>query len=1858
MSKTNEWVDGSRTPAQGTRERSLRGGWGAAWGRLAGVLAVGVGVGLGMGAGGEAKGQTLQSGPINPAYLKWAQEQEWKAKQEKSGSAKSGKLPRDGEEGVVQGGLIPSLIDYTYLSDVDEPTFGALGRTLPDHFDPRPEGNVTPIRNQDPNNERIGTCWAQGTVGSMEMWQAKNGVQEQFSVKNMVDRHGWNQDGWMLGGTAEMAMSYLLRWDGPVWEADDPYLKNGKVNRGANPPLEPVYHVQQVRMIPARTSSADNDKLKNAVLDFGGVWTTLFLDEKYLNSKNGAFYYPTPTTPGHVVTLVGWDDTYSKANFLTEPPGDGAFLVKDSYGTSKRDGGYIHVSYYDAVLGRYALNYAYPQLESTDNYAGLYQYDTLGHVDDFGYTYVSAGQIFFYPDGYMANMYTAGKEEELAAVGFYVNAPSTVYTIGVYTGCESGKPKSGMKALEQSGATDTYAGYYTFPLDQAVKVKKGERFSIVVYAKMTGVKATQPPLPVERSRNSASSTFQANSGESFVSYDGKSWQDMNGLCNFCIKAYTKGAIPPTPAKLSKVTIQAEDGTTIASGKTGRFSCDATYEDGVKKKGVAAKWSVVKGVEFASIDNTGLLTAAVVGENQTVTIQASYTDNGVTLPAEGDVTITAGAPGVPQNVQATGGLLPGVREAVRVTWDAVSGASSYSVWRKEEGQGGDPGFLKEVHEAKCSDTGADPGVYYLYYVKAKNGKGADTRTSDFSAKAKGMCLLTPPTDVKATGYDDHIGVLWSATTGAEWYRVARADEPTDVRSQRTWLGGWQKELSFADRTCEAGKTYYYYVAAAKNNLGLFSQDGEIPAEGRMAEKVVPESLSVEGPDSLGSGLEGNYEAFVVYSGKIKGKNAVSASWKTDAGSVRTSGTKGIVTAPVTGTSGKLTVTASATVDGVEVAGGKTVQVKPQVLGQVTGLKVTSETSAGIGLSWNAAEGAGGYVVARTGGKGGDATFKTGKTSYTDTTAEVGVEYSYTVSAENAAGGGTPSEPVAAFIGLSAPGGVSATAGRTDGVRVKWSGTAGATHFRVGRAASQSGTKTVLGSGWTAERSFDDVPPRDNTEYWYFVKAATGADGSHATGWSTGAKGKKVAEKTLTGLSVSGPDRVGSGESAVYSCLASWSGEEAETTVAAEWSATKGSIGKADGRFQAPSAEADTEVSIVAKYGGMAATQTVTVVGAGVEATAEITKVSAAQRWPFEGLVDIDYTLVTSPSGTKAVIAVSGLDEDHGTTLAATTLEGYGAGGAAVSPGNLRVTWDIGTDYPGLNAASVRVDVTAAVAAQGSVEGVTASGTADGIVLGWNAAEGATAYQVWRGTSSLPSGAAQIATVASAGHTDRTARAGTRYWYWIKAVSAAGVSAFSAAADAVRPPAAPTGVTATAGSGGIEVAWSASEGATGYEVWRNASNSTTGAEKAATVAGTSWTDSGAGAGTWYYWVKATCAAETSGFSAVASATGGLEVPVVTVRNATTTNGWALSVSWTAVDGAASYEVWRGTGDSFDAAAKRTTSAGTNWVDASVTANTTYTYWVVAKNGALEGRSEGVQGTPSGNLMPLRSLLTGIEAARPDGVLSDLELEKAMKNPTIACLDCDLTEISDEEMAVFLWIQRLNQDKDLISNVIKGNYSGISASTLLELFQLSETIRIMTDLTPCVTATQGTGSGALIRVSWGKRSSNILSYEVYRSTTTNGTPTLVATVTTTNWTDTDVVFRHPYWYRVKAVYETLTTGFSGKAKGYWGDWCLPDNNNLMPLRSLLTSIDAVKNLDGVLSETEMNRVMSNSTIIDMDGDPTKISDAEMSIFQRIKTLNQDPALITALIRGDYTYAGMSEAEFLECYSLSETIRALTKY
>ena len=264
----------------------------------------------------------------------------------------------------------------------------------------RDHNKVTPIRNQDD----CGSCWSFATYASLES-SLLTGKQTDFSENHLIDMHGFNS-GPCDGGSFDNSIAYLARWAGPIPEKSYPYqyLLASTELPATKTALANPYHVQNVEMF-----SMTRNNVKAAILKYGAVGIVFYYDKTYYNSSTYGYYYAKSIDDtNHLVAIVGWDDNYSKTNFNDTPSGNGAYLVRNSWGTGWGDKGYFWMSYYDKSL--YSAAYVFNNAELTTNYNTIYQYDTLGETMTYGY-----GSTI----GWMANIFKATPQgTKIAAVSF------------------------------------------------------------------------------------------------------------------------------------------------------------------------------------------------------------------------------------------------------------------------------------------------------------------------------------------------------------------------------------------------------------------------------------------------------------------------------------------------------------------------------------------------------------------------------------------------------------------------------------------------------------------------------------------------------------------------------------------------------------------------------------------------------------------------------------------------------------------------------------------------------------------------------------------------------------------------------------------------------------------------------------------------------------------------------------------------------------------------------------------------------------------------------------------------------------------------------------------------------------------------------------------------------------------------------------------------------------------------------------------------------------------------------------------------------------------------------------------------
>jgi fibronectin type 3 domain-containing protein len=312
-----------------------------------------------------------------------------------------------------------------------------------------------------------------------------------------------------------------------------------------------------------------------------------------------------------------------------------------------------------------------------------------------------------------------------------------------------------------------------------------------------------------------------------------------------------------------------------------------------------------------------------------------------------------------------------------------------------------------------------------------------------------------------------------------------------------------------------------------------------------------------------------------------------------------------------------------------------------------------------------------------------------------------------------------------------------------------------------------------------------------------------------------------------------------------------------------------------------------------------------------------------------------------------------------------------------------------DSAGESANSTQV--TALPVAPASVPAVpvglaATSGNAQ-VMLSWSASSGSTSYHVKRATAS--GGPYSLIGSPTAGsYTDTGASNGTKYYYVVSAVDAAGESANSSqvsatpAAPAPPPPTTsipgvPAGLTAAAGNAQVSLSWSAATSATGYHVKRATTSGGPYTQIGAPTS-TSYSDGSLTNGTTYYYVVT--AFDSAGESANSAAASAMPVaPVAAAPSglAATSGNAQVSLNWSAATGATSYHVKRATNNG-GPYTQIGSATSTSYSDASVSNGTTYFYVVSALSSAGEStNSAQVSATPAAPAAPgtTPSLVPGV-------------------------------------------------------------------------------------------------------------------------------------------------------------------------------------------------------------------------------------------------------------------------------------------
>ena len=423
-------------------------------------------------------------------------------------------------------------------------------------------------------------------------------------------------------------------------------------------------------------------------------------------------------------------------------------------------------------------------------------------------------------------------------------------------------------------------------------------------------------------------------------------------------------------------------------------------------------------------------------------------------------------------------------------------------------------------------------------------------------------------------------------------------------------------------------------------------------------------------------------------------------------------------------------------------------------------------------------------------------------------------------------------------------------------------------------------------------------------------------------------------------------------------------------------------------------------------------------------------------------------------------------------------------------------------------------------------VTASNIAASgkVKLSWPAVSGATKYQVYRSTSK--NGTYKLLnTVTTTTYQNLSVSAGSKYYYKVKAVDAAGNSSefsniVSIVVDLARP-----SVTASniADSGKVQLKWGAVDGATGYEIWRSTSKNGS-YTKLNTVTTTSYKNLSVSAGqSYYYKVRAICknSDATSVCSVPVYITVDLARPSVTASNIA--DSGKVQLKWNAVDGATGYEIWRSTSKN-GSYTKLNTVTSTSYKNLSVSAGQSYYYKVraICKNSAatsvcsvpvyitvdLERPNVTISLTSAGNPLLSWDAVPGAagyeiwRSTKKDGSYTKLRAVSGT-----VCSDSTATA----GQVYYYRVRAIHKNSSA--------HSALSTVDSITAVLSAPNVKISV-----------TSAGNPL-LSWNSVS-GAAKYTIYRSTSKNGTYTKYRTVSGTACSDASVTEGVVYYYKVVAV------------------------------------------------------------------------------------------------------------------------------
>ncbi len=249
---------------------------------------------------------------------------------------------------------------------------------------------ISPYISDVRDQKSSGTCWAFSALASLESALLKDGISKQFSPMHMSyyadprsGSSGFQNEYFYGGGNHIPALSYLTTYSGAVLEFDMPFTNSPVPDTKAYKNANSLYGVDKAVYIDAEPNDSDSvTNVKNAIKEYGSVVAAFGVYWNYFDKNRKEYYCPdfnVLTASGHGIQIVGWDDNHSKSNFVssTKPKNNGAWLCKNSWGTSVGYDGLFYISYEDTSLFSeyYGSTYAIDTYHTIKDSEKIYYHD-------------------------------------------------------------------------------------------------------------------------------------------------------------------------------------------------------------------------------------------------------------------------------------------------------------------------------------------------------------------------------------------------------------------------------------------------------------------------------------------------------------------------------------------------------------------------------------------------------------------------------------------------------------------------------------------------------------------------------------------------------------------------------------------------------------------------------------------------------------------------------------------------------------------------------------------------------------------------------------------------------------------------------------------------------------------------------------------------------------------------------------------------------------------------------------------------------------------------------------------------------------------------------------------------------------------------------------------------------------------------------------------------------------------------------------------------------------------------------------------------------------------------------------------